>query len=880
MSDSKAVKAARRADDTLCEALDALDYGIAVLDGEGRLVTANLRFHRLCPELVPHLEPGRDLAASVERAVADGFIPPEMRRLSEDGASLEFRDCLIRRSRTAGGGSIVTVTDQTDFKRSTAAAEGSERRALLAERQLADAIAGISEAFVLYDSDDRMVLCNERYREVMAGVADLIVPGVTFESLVRATVERGLIPEALEAPERWLDHRLAEHRDPAGVREIELSSGRWTQVRESRTADGGHVAILTDITAQKRAARALAESESRYRRLFDLAPDLVCVLERGLIAFVNIAGCGVLGAMRETIVGRPIVQFIHPEYRPVAEDLAVLSSDHGWVPIKMVRVTGGVLDVEVRTAPLDHEGRDALMLVARDVTELKRSAEAVLSREQRLRGIMHTVLDAIVSIDEKGLIHDFNPAAERVFGYSAAEVVGRNVSMLMPEPYRAAHDGYLDGYIAGRPPRVIGIGREVAGVRKDGAVFPLELAVSEMLLAGRRLFIGVLRDITERKAAEEALRASEERYAAAMAGTNEGMWDWDIAGDRVHVSPRLADVLGLDDLSVTTPNDWLDRVAPEDRAQYRAALVAHLRGEAEFFTLDYRVRRADGLRWVRHRGLALRDDSGRAYRMAGSVGDVQSQKEAEAALREAKEQAEWANRAKSEFLANMGHELRTPLNAIIGFSEVIQKEMFGPVATPQYVSYAGNINDSGRHLLDVINDILDVSRIEAGKLALKPEPVALMAVVESTLRLVARRTEQAQLTLEADLPPTLPTIEGEPRRLKQVLLNLASNAVKFTPEGGRVTFSARNEADGGVTMIVADTGIGIAAEDIPKAMTPFSQVDSRLARKYEGTGLGLPLAKAFVELHGGTLELESRPGVGTTVTVRLPASCVLAGETG
>jgi signal transduction histidine kinase len=250
--------------------------------------------------------------------------------------------------------------------------------------------------------------------------------------------------------------------------------------------------------------------------------------------------------------------------------------------------------------------------------------------------------------------------------------------------------------------------------------------------------------------------------------------------------------------------------------------------------------------------------------------DVSERQRVEADLRRAKEEAELASRSKTEFLANMSHELRTPLNAIIGFSDVLAGQVFGPVGDKRYHDYARDIHDSGRHLLNLINDVLDVSKVEFGKVELAEEIVEFPVVVNSCVRLMHERAQAAGVAVAIELPADLPAIRADGRRLKQILINLLSNAVKFTPSGGCITLSAAADATG-FRMSVSDTGIGIAAEDLATALRPFGQIDSRLARKYQGTGLGLPLIKAMAELHGGGLELTSEPGRGTTATVRLPA---------
>jgi signal transduction histidine kinase len=251
--------------------------------------------------------------------------------------------------------------------------------------------------------------------------------------------------------------------------------------------------------------------------------------------------------------------------------------------------------------------------------------------------------------------------------------------------------------------------------------------------------------------------------------------------------------------------------------------------------------------------------------------EVENHRLTEVKLRRAKEDAERADRAKSAFLANTSHELRTPLNAIIGFSEVMRNETFGPLDNARYLEYLKDIHDSGCHLLRIINDILDLSKIEAGKATLdREERVDLAPAIEAAMRMVQTQANAENIAVALDLDRPLPAVIGSGRMLQQVFINLLANAVKFTPPGGKVTVRADADSESNVVVTISDTGIGMSEEDIEIALTAFGQVDSTMTRRYEGTGLGLPLAKAIVELHRGRLEIDSHPGRGTTIAVTLP----------
>jgi signal transduction histidine kinase len=295
-----------------------------------------------------------------------------------------------------------------------------------------------------------------------------------------------------------------------------------------------------------------------------------------------------------------------------------------------------------------------------------------------------------------------------------------------------------------------------------------------------------------------------------------------------------------------------------------ADVAAKAEGADSFKAASGEVKLADG-RWISS-----------SYNPAGEGGavviwnDITLLKDREAHLISAKEEAEAADKAKTNFLANMSHELRTPLNAVIGFSEMIAKEVLGPIGKPQYKTYAADIVGSGRHLLAIINDILDIAKSEAGTLHIDPQPLSVATLFEECAAIVRIGMEKAKLDFAIAPPGQGVSIYADPVKTRQILLNLLSNAMKFTPGGGTVALAADERNGDFVELVVTDTGIGMRPEDIPVALAPFGQIESGLARKYEGTGLGLPLTKILTELHGGELLIDSRPNAGTRVRVRLP----------
>lgn len=373
---------------------------------------------------------------------------------------------------------------------------------------------------------------------------------------------------------------------------------------------------------------------------------------------------------------------------------------------------------------------------------------------------------------------------------------------------------------------------------------------------------------TKLKQTTKALEETSARLDDITRLVSDWVWESDKQLLLVFVSPRVTDALGYH------PRELIGRSLIELPSAPCPKLQHQLETDprSPFRDVEIEIVDKQGAKHLfRLSGLPVYSaQNGEFLGLRGTAENVTELRAREQALVSAKEAAELANRAKTEFLANMSHELRTPLNAVIGFSEIMASELLGPLGSEQYKGYASDIHESAEHLLNLINDILDVAKVEAGGHRLSDAAISPYELAESVQRLVVDRARRAGQNLDVNLPPNLPQIRVDERKIKQVLLNLLSNSVKFTPRGGNIELAARREADGSFVFTVSDTGIGIAKEDIARAFSPFEQVDSRLNRQFDGTGLGLPLSLGFMKLHGGTLELDSEPGVGTRAFARLP----------
>ncbi|MBA2269066.1 MAG: PAS domain S-box protein [Chthoniobacterales bacterium] len=693
------------------------------------------------------------------------------------------------------------------------------------------------------------------------------------------------------------------------------------------------ISQLQNVTKSKQAEEELRKSEARNRAVVDTATDgIITMTINGVIRSFNPAAERIFGYSVEEAVGQPLRMLMPERFRGLHEvgfrrylnggEARVVGK--GPVELAGLRKGGEEFPLDLSLGEIREEDDSLFTGTIRDVTERKRAEEELRENNalvQLLRAVatssneassieaaMQTCLDEVCAYTGWPLGHAYlRPFAEEAF---ANVVVPTSVWHIEDngrfEAFREATEKTNFAPGVGLPGRVLASGKpawipvlseapnfprakqaEESGIRasfafpvlveKDVAVvlefFSTESQEPDGQLLEIMTQIGVqLGWVIERERVQEALRQSQERFELVARATDEGIWDWNIRTNEVYFSPRWKSMLGYEDHEIESRFEkWEEMLHPDDREQALATIHTYFEGDAPAYELEHRLLHKDGTyRWILARGFALRDENGVPYRMAGSHFDLTDLKRAEVAMQEAKEAAEVANRAKSDFLANMSHEIRTPMNGVIGMTELL----LDTGLDEEQREFAETVRFSGEHLLMVLNDILDFSKIEAGKVRIETIDFDLRTVVEELAGTFAERAHAKGVELislvEFDVPTAL---RGDPFRLRQVLTNLMSNALKFA-EGGEAVLRARlvEEPDGlaVVRLEVSDSGIGMTPEQKSLLFRSFSQADTSTTRKYGGTGLGLAISKQLVELMGGEIGVESEPGKGSTFWFTLP----------
>jgi PAS domain S-box-containing protein len=476
--------------------------------------------------------------------------------------------------------------------------------------------------------------------------------------------------------------------------------------------------------------------------------------------------------------------------------------------------------------------------------------------KSRFKDVLESVPDGIVMVDRAGTIVLTNRQAERLFGYDSGELQGRPVETLLPAASRAAHVDHRSGFFSHPGHRAMGRGIELFGLRKDGSEFPVEISLSPIQTGQGTLVMSAIRDIGDRKKAETKFRGLLESAPDAIIIVNQ-------AGSIVIVNTQAETLFGYQRAQMI--GSKVEMLMPD---RYRDS---HPRRRDGFFAdprvrpmgagLELYGRRRDGTEFPIEISLSpLETEEGTL--VSSAIRDITERKRIEQRLHH-------ASRMKSEFLANMSHELRTPLNGIIGFSELLVDEKVGALNDKQK-EFLRDILSSGHHLLQLINDVLDLSKVEAGRMQLFPKPFDLAKAIGEICAVVSPMSKKKGIRVRVDVSSAVQNVVLDAQRFKQVLYNLLSNAVKFTDEGGDVAIVAELDEGHALRLSVRDTGIGIAPADLEKLFQEFTQLDSGNTRHYEGTGLGLALTRKLVEFQRGAITVASRVGEGSVFTVQLP----------
>jgi PAS domain S-box-containing protein len=504
-----------------------------------------------------------------------------------------------------------------------------------------------------------------------------------------------------------------------------------------------------------------------------------------------------------------------------------------------------------------------------------------MARDAYSKQLFETAAVGLSVSTRSGRLLHANDALARMFGYAdGADMlagIGPDARSQFVDP--GPRDRAVAAIDAGEPSAVV-VGQYR---RRDGTPVWVRSVITPAVghWDDEPAYFAVVMDVSDLIDALRAMEMSEIGFRSWFENAREGIFRSSLDGRLLRANRALARLNGYDtpEELIAAANhmavEWC--VDPGRRAEYIALIERD--GEVVAFESEIWRHRTRERIWISENSRAVRDIDGSILYLEGTVVEITDRVRAEAHLQEARRQAEQASRAKTLFLANISHELRTPLNAIMGFSEIIRDRIFGDGAGERYSGYAADVHTSASHLLQLINDILDITKAEAGHIELDEDVVDLAAVIGAALRLMGPKVSEGVITLETAIDPELPFVRGDPKRLRQVLLNMMSNAMKFTAPGGRVRLEARRRPDG-VEVAVEDTGIGIEPADLDRVFEPFYQTERGRDRNVEGTGLGLPISRRLIEMHGGRMDVESAPGRGTRIAFFLPDSRIVERDEG
>jgi len=646
------------------------------------------------------------------------------------------------------------------------------------------------------------------------------------------------------------------------------------------------VHLVINLKQRRQTETVLRISEERFRTLFNSINDAILIFDlEGRLLEVSQSCLDRFGYNRTEMMQMVPTDYFCIEGQKIIGYGSTLQENGCAVFDSVMRTHNGeLIPVEVNNRMITYNGQPAVMSIARDISEHRKMEK----ERSHLAGILDASLNEIYLFEPDSLKFLYvNRGALKNLGYPAEKMLAMTPVDLKPDYTEFSFRELIAPLFYQQRVLVV----ESRHKRADGSCYPVEVHLQLIEHAEERVFLALILDLTERKRTEETLLQSEERLSLALQGADLGLWDWNIQSGVNTFNRRWAEMLGytLEEVEHTIET-WQALIHPEDAPRVLEKVTALQEGKINVYESEHRLCAKDGTWvWVLSRGkVTERTQDGKPLRATGTHLDITERKKAEETLEaertllaqrveERTAELSLANaalsraaRMKDEFLASMSHELRTPLTGILGLSEALLNQVYGTLNESQ-TSSLQSIEESGHHLLDLINDILDLSKIEAGKTDLSIAPFRVESVCHSSLRMIHQSAHKKGLKVMFDFDGENLSMRADERRLKQILVNLLSNAVKFTNPGGTVGLRVVGDtAQEVICFSVWDTGVGIARVKMSKLFQRFVQLDSRLSREYAGTGLGLALVNRLTEMLGGSVAVESEAGKGSCFTVNLP----------
>ncbi|HPE55875.1 MAG TPA: PAS domain S-box protein [Bacteroidales bacterium] len=636
----------------------------------------------------------------------------------------------------------------------------------------------------------------------------------------------------------------------------------------------GLIGVISDITQRKKMEEDLRASQEEYAVLIENMGEGIAITSNDeVFLFANPAAEKIFGVRKGELIGKSISEFVDSaEFERMQSETQIRKrGTSSKYEAQIIQPGGDVRTILVTATPKYNSRNEQIGTfgIFRDISQRKEQERALRESEERFSKIGEASLDAVIMINNHGNVEYWNPAAARMFGYEVDEIKGKNVhQLLMPKKYKSLHDRGWEKFVKTGEGNAIGKVYELTALRKNGEEFPVEIALTSMKIKNNHWGLANIRDITERKNAEKNIIESEAKYRSIIENMQDVYYRSDLEGNLIMVSPSGSKLLAYNSLE-----ELLGKNIIKDlfyRPEHSKKFIEKLRELRSLTNYEIMLKTKKGkpVTVLTSSGF-FTDSKGVILGVEGILTDINERKKHERELRKSKEEAERANRSKSEFLANMSHEIRTPMNAILGFTEALAVQ----IESPEQQKMLDSVLSSGNLLLALINDILDLSKIEAGKMVISPQPTDLAQVVEEIKLLFNDKVSQKGLNLNLEIPIGFPeSLKLDEIRIRQILFNLVGNAVKFTHQGFisiEIDFKQTTQNAGDLFLAVRDSGKGIPASQHKLIFETFQQQEGQIDRHYKGVGLGLAISLKLARKMNGTITVESEEGKGSIFTVHL-----------